>query len=113
MQDLPIRLEMVLEQVKSVRKDDRSGRIIDVGSDHGYLAIRCLEEGLAGSAVCTEIHNPPAKRSMDALVEAGFGDIFMLYRFLPELVSKCKKVILKNGISGSDSLAGSNPKIAD
>ena len=47
MQDLPIRLEMVLEQVKYVRKDDRSGRIIDVGSDHGYLAIRCLEEDLA------------------------------------------------------------------
>lgn len=27
--------------------------------------------------------------------EAGFGDIIMLYRFMPELVSKCKKVIFK------------------
>lgn len=27
--------------------------------------------------------------------EAGFGDILMFYRFLPELVSKCKRVIFK------------------
>lgn len=27
--------------------------------------------------------------------EAGFGDVLMLYRFMPELVSKCKKVIFK------------------
>ncbi len=27
--------------------------------------------------------------------EAGFGDLIMLYRFMPELVSKCKKVIFK------------------
>ena len=92
MQDLPIRLEMVLEQVKYVRKDDRSGRIIDVGSDHGYLAIRCLEEDLADNAVCTEIHNPPAKRSMDALVEAGFGDVSEVY-----VTDGLKGVPLQNG----------------
>jgi len=27
--------------------------------------------------------------------EAGFGDLIMLYRFIPELVAKCKKVIFK------------------
>lgn len=27
--------------------------------------------------------------------EAGFGDIIMLYRFMPELTSMCKKVIFK------------------
>ena len=27
--------------------------------------------------------------------EAGFGDVLMFYRFMPELVSKCKKVIFK------------------
>ena len=27
--------------------------------------------------------------------EAGFGDVWMLYRFMPELTSKCKKVIFK------------------
>ena len=27
--------------------------------------------------------------------EAGFGDVLMLYRFMPELTSKCKKVIFK------------------
>ena len=28
--------------------------------------------------------------------EAGFGDVLMLYRFMPELTSKCKKVIFKS-----------------
>ena len=43
MQELTVRLEMVFEQVKKARKDAVSGRVIDVGSDHGYLAVRCLE----------------------------------------------------------------------
>ena len=79
MQELTVRLEMVFEQVKEARKDAVSGRVIDVGSDHGYLAVRCLEEGLADSAVCTEIHKGPAQRSQDALVDAGFGDVSEVY----------------------------------
>ena len=67
MQELTERLTMVLGQVRYARQDSAGGRIIDVGSDHGYLAIRCLEEGLADEAVCTEIHRAPAQRSEDAL----------------------------------------------
>ena len=47
MQELTERLTMVLGQVRYARQDSSIGKIIDVGSDHGYLAIRCLEEGLA------------------------------------------------------------------
>ena len=79
MQDLPIRLEMVLDQVKCAGNGFRSGRIIDVGSDHGYLAIRCLEEKSADFAICTEIHKAPAQRSKDALDEAGFEDVSEVY----------------------------------
>ena len=74
MQELTERLTMVLGQVRYARQESAGGRIIDVGSDHGYLAIRCLEEGLADEAVCTEIHRAPAQRSEDALIEAGYGD---------------------------------------
>ena len=79
MQDLPIRLEMVLDQVKMTRSEGVRGRILDVGSDHGYLAIRCLEEELTDSVICTEIHEAPAKRSEAALVEAGFEDESEVY----------------------------------
>ena len=98
MQDLTVRLEMVFDQVKNARKDAVSGRVIDVGSDHGYLAVRCLEEGLAGSAVCTEIHKGPAQRSQDALVEAGFGDVSEVY--------------ITDGLKGVPLMAGDTVVIA-
>ena len=86
MQDLPIRLEMVFEQVKTAAQGKEHTRVIDVGSDHGYLAVRSLEEGVAENAVCTEIHKAPAQRSLDALVEAGFGD--------------CSEVFVTDGLQG-------------
>ena len=79
MQILPVRLEMVLEQVRSAVQSDRNSRVIDVGSDHGYLAVRCLEEGISDTAVCTDIHEAPAQRSRDALDEAGFSDVSEVY----------------------------------
>ena len=75
MQNLTVRLEMVFDQVKKAAGSNCSIRIIDVGSDHGYLAVRCLDEGVAASAVCTEIHEAPAKRSAKALEEAGYTDV--------------------------------------
>lgn len=92
MQELTERLTMVLGQVRYARQDSDAGRIIDVGSDHGYLAIRCLEEGLADEAVCTEIHRAPAQRSEDALIEAGFGD--------------CSEVYITDGLKGVPLKAG-------
>ena len=79
MQILPVRLEMVLEQVRSSVQIEGSTRIIDVGSDHGYLAVRCLEESIADSVICTDIHEAPAKRSMNALAEAGFEEVSEVY----------------------------------
>ena len=65
MQILTERLEMVFGQVRHACKEPGASRIIDVGSDHGFIAVRCLEEGLAGSVICTEIHKAPAQRSED------------------------------------------------
>ena len=75
MQNLTVRLEMVFDQVKKAAGDNAGLRIIDVGSDHGYLAVRCLDDGIAGSVICTEIHEAPAKRSSLALNEAGYTEI--------------------------------------
>lgn len=98
MQILTVRLEMVLEQVRKACKEPGSGRVIDVGSDHGYIAVRCLEEGLAGSVICTEIHKAPAQRSADALEEAGFGD--------------CSEVYVTDGLKGVPLQAGDTVVIA-
>ena len=98
MQELTERLTMVLGQVRYARQGSVQGRIIDVGSDHGYLAIRCLEEGLAAEAVCTEIHKAPAQRSEDALIEAGFGG--------------CSEVYITDGLKGVPLKAGDTVVIA-
>ncbi|MBR3247549.1 MAG: SAM-dependent methyltransferase [Clostridiales bacterium] len=92
MQNLTVRLEMVLEQVRAACKDPVPGRVIDVGSDHGYIAVRCLEEEIASSVICTEIHRGPAQRSEDALVEAGFEDRSEVY-----VTDGLKGVPLMNG----------------
>lgn len=84
MQNLTVRLEMVLGQVRNAAIG--TVRVIDVGSDHGYLAVRCLEEGIAKSAVCTEIHEGPAGKSAVALKEAGFGE--------------CSEVRVTDGLNG-------------
>ena len=92
MQDLPIRLEMVLDQVKSSVSDNAYGRLIDVGSDHGYLAVRCLEEGVSNFAICTDIHKAPAQRSLDALTDSGFEE--------------CSEVYVTDGLKGVSLRSG-------
>lgn len=86
MQPLTVRLEMVFEQVRKTCPDSGQMRLIDVGSDHGYLAVRALEENITGSVICTEIHKGPAQRSVDALSEAGFED--------------CSEVFITDGLKG-------------
>ena len=72
MVSLSSRLKAVYDQVGAARKELGPGRVIDVGSDHGLLAVSCLENGIAESVICTEIHEGPADHSKEALKEAGF-----------------------------------------
>ncbi|MBE7071007.1 MAG: SAM-dependent methyltransferase [Ruminococcaceae bacterium] len=71
---LSSRLSAVFDQVAASRKELGPGRVIDVGSDHGLLAVSCLENGIATEVICTEIHEGPAMHSKEALKEAGFED---------------------------------------
>lgn len=74
MQQLSVRLETVFESVRDSRAGLDRGRVIDIGSDHGFLSVRCLEEGVSDYAVCTDIHKGPAMKSLDSLEQAGFKD---------------------------------------
>lgn len=71
---LSSRLSAVFDQVSAARSAIGPGRVIDVGSDHGLLAVSCLENGIASGVICTEIHQGPADHSKEALKEAGFED---------------------------------------
>lgn len=71
---LSSRLSAVFDQVSAARSELGAGRVIDVGSDHGLLAVSCLENSIADSVICTEIHEGPAGHSKEALKDAGFGD---------------------------------------
>ena len=75
MVNLSSRLSAVFEQVSASRSEIGPGRVIDVGSDHGLLAVACLENGVASGVICTEIHQGPADHSKEALNEAGFEDM--------------------------------------
>ena len=74
MQQLSVRLESVFELVRESRASLGQGRVIDIGSDHGFLSVRCLEEGVSDHAVCTDIHEAPAQKSRSSLIMAGFKD---------------------------------------
>lgn len=49
-------------------------RIIDVGSDHGHLAASAVAGGYFSSAVCTDIHQDPARKSEDLMKDMGLAD---------------------------------------
>ena len=62
--EMSIRLMSVIEMIPPGAK-----RVIDVGSDHGKLAVWCLLNNKAQKAVCTDIHKDPAMRTQRALAD--------------------------------------------
>ena len=72
--NLSSRLKAVYDQVSAARSELGPGRVIDVGSDHGLLGVSCLENDIATTVICTEIHEGPADHSTDALKDSGFED---------------------------------------
>ncbi|MCR5617574.1 MAG: class I SAM-dependent methyltransferase [Clostridiales bacterium] len=67
------RLLMVYNAIDKERS--LKGRVIDVGSDHGFLALRCLEDKITPYVICTDIHKQPAERTRKCLEDNGFSDI--------------------------------------
>lgn len=48
--------------------------VIDVGSDHGKLGAWCLRENICKNVIATDIHELPAKRTAERMIEENFGD---------------------------------------
>ena len=71
---MSLRLDTVFAHIKNARDDMAPGRVVDVGSDHGLTAIRSLDEGVAVTALCTDINEGPARICRNNLDEAGYQD---------------------------------------
>lgn len=71
------RLQDIFESVKKVHVYE--GRIIDVGSDHGYLALECLNNNICSNVICTDIHEGPAEKSRQILKSYGFSEKSEVY----------------------------------
>lgn len=70
--ELPCRLMTVVSMIDPDRA--RRGRVIDVGSDHGLLALYCLKNELTPFCVCTDIHEKPALRTRECLAGKNYAN---------------------------------------
>lgn len=52
----------------------KGDRIADVGCDHGYLSIHLLQEGIAASAICSDIRPQPLQSAMRNAEKYGLQD---------------------------------------
>ena len=48
--------------------------VVDVGSDHGKLGAWCLRENICQNVIATDIHELPAKRTSERMMEENFED---------------------------------------
>lgn len=66
--DLSKRLETVANMVEP------TAFLVDIGCDHGFLAIRLVESGKVQKAMCTDINEGPLARASEHIKEAGLED---------------------------------------
>ena len=69
----------------------RGARFADVGTDHAYLPIHLLDEGLIASAVASDIAEGPLASARANVLAAGYGERVTL--------------VLTNGLVGLDGMA--------
>lgn len=77
MDQLSIRLQMICDMIDKTKA--ASGRVIDVGSDHGLLALNCLTSKLTPFCICTDIHAKPAERTRQCLIDNNMGENSEVY----------------------------------
>ncbi|MBQ7059867.1 MAG: SAM-dependent methyltransferase [Firmicutes bacterium] len=62
------RLEKIISLI------DRGNRLLDVGCDHGYLAIEAIRRGIVPEAICSDVRRGPLDRAKAHVAEAGLAD---------------------------------------
>lgn len=69
----------------------RGGRVIDVGTDHAYLPIALIREGISSAALACDINEGPIASARDNIAAAGFSDRI--------------ETLLTDGLHGTESFA--------
>lgn len=69
---LSIRLSAIASNVP------RGSRVIDVGTDHAYIPIYLVEEGLAVSCLATDINKGPIEKAQKNLVAHGIQNVELM-----------------------------------
>ena len=52
-----------------------SSRVADIGTDHGYIPIHLVQEGIAKSAIAMDVRKGPLLRAQTHIKEAGLTDL--------------------------------------
>ena len=68
--ELPPRLQAIADWIPS------GARMVDIGTDHGYLPVWLLQEGKIQSAVATDIGEQPLQRARDSAQRYGVAMSF-------------------------------------
>jgi len=50
-------------------------RVADIGTDHGYIPIHLVQEGIAKSAIAMDVREGPLLRAQTHIKEAGLTDL--------------------------------------
>lgn len=104
MDQLSIRLQMVYDSVDKKRAS--IGRVIDVGSDHGLLALECLKTDLTPYCICTDIHKQPAERTRMCLADNGMANKSEVYCTdgLKGISLKSNDTVIMAGLGGNTTI---------
>ena len=97
---IDIKLSYRLNEVlaTALRFSEGRSRIVDVGSDHGHLAAVALSEYGYKTALLTDIHEDPARKSRTLMKDMGFEDR--------------SEVICTDGLEGAELLYGDSVVMA-
>jgi len=100
------RLKAVHDMAVEGMEDAPSRRIIDVGSDHGHLALYSLINDNFASAVLTDIHKAPAMRSEDTLRMYGYAGRSEVYCTdgLDGVALKKGDIVVMAGLGGNNMI---------
>lgn len=53
---------------------DGASSIADIGTDHGYVPVYCVQNGLCSSAIACDINEGPLRAAMEHIADSGLAD---------------------------------------
>lgn len=95
-----IKLDSRLSTVASLVRKDKI--LLDVGTDHAYLPVYCIQQGIIGEAVCCDINEGPLLNAKETIKNAGLEEKIetILSDGLKKIEPDCAEDIAIAGMGG-------------